>query len=74
MFCLVITTTNLVEEFLVIYGFGWFISVRLVLQGYTDLYDYILGMITMDSVSWNFTISICVFQRLQNWELDQVIK
>ena len=47
------------------YGFEWFISVILVSQGYTD-YDLILGMITVDSVSWNFTISICVFQRLQN--------
>ena len=55
------------------YGFEWFISVILVSQGYTD-YDLILGMITVDSVSWNFTISICVFQRLQKWELDQVIK
>lgn len=70
--CLVITT-NLVEEFLVMYGFGWFISVILVLQGYTD-YDLILGMITVDSVPWNFTISISVFQRLQKWELNQVIK
>ena len=55
------------------YGFEWFISVILVSQGYTD-YDLILGMITVDSVSWNFTISISVFQRLQKWELDQVIK
>ena len=70
--CLVITT-NSVEEFLVMYGFEWFISVILVSQGYTD-YDLILGMITVDSVSWNFTISISVFQRLQKWELDQVIK
>ena len=70
--CLVITT-NSVEEFLMMYGFGWFISVILVLQGYTD-YDLIVGMITVDSVSWNFTISISVFQRLQKWELDQVIK